>query len=158
MTSQLTANRSTTELLRNNKLKEAYSCSLEPAYDRTKMGSSIFFFHIHREKRLRQQAPPRLKSPQGKGAAVNHLLSRFILINRSSSAASSLSRLTLPRGNKGWNYSYQKQGTYFSSQELAGMKKSPLYLSLQVSTTKQHFCYSIIEINSNQAKKALSYQ
>ena len=52
-TSQLTADRSTTELLRNNGLKEADSRSLEPTYDRTKMGSSLFFFHIHREKRLR---------------------------------------------------------------------------------------------------------
>jgi len=38
---------------------------------------------------------------QDKGAAVNHPLSICILINRSPRPASSLSRLTLPRGNKG---------------------------------------------------------
>ena len=50
MTSQLTADRSTTELLRNNKPKEAYSCSLEPAYDRTNGFVNLFFSHTPGEK------------------------------------------------------------------------------------------------------------
>ncbi|KAG2716703.1 hypothetical protein I3760_03G140200 [Carya illinoinensis] len=42
-----------------------------------------FFFYLHREKRLPYQSPPWPESLQDKGAAVNHPLSRFILINRS---------------------------------------------------------------------------
>ena len=48
-TSQLTADRSTTELLRKNGLKEADSRSLDQPTEKKK-SSSLFLFHIHREK------------------------------------------------------------------------------------------------------------
>ena len=143
-TSQLTADRSTTELLRNNglKLRKPTLVLWTPTYDRTKKCSSLFFTYTGRKGYDSKPLLGRRASIQDKGAAVNHPLSRFILINRSPRPASSLSRLTLPRVRKERDFSCQRQGTQYSSQELAGMIAS---LSLRVYTTKQHFCYSIIE-------------
>ncbi|CAI9291368.1 unnamed protein product [Lactuca saligna] len=97
-TSQLTADRSTTELLRNNGLKEADSRSLDQPMTEQK---GVRHPHIHREKGYDSKPPPRPESLHDKEAVINHPLSRFVWINRSSRPASSLSRLTLPRGNKG---------------------------------------------------------
>ncbi|KAG8362759.1 hypothetical protein BUALT_BualtMtG0006000 (mitochondrion) [Buddleja alternifolia] len=52
-TSQLTADRSTTELLRNNGLKETDSRSLDQPMTEKKRSSSLFFTYTDREKRLR---------------------------------------------------------------------------------------------------------
>uniref|UniRef100_A0A2P2LSW6 Uncharacterized protein n=1 Tax=Rhizophora mucronata TaxID=61149 RepID=A0A2P2LSW6_RHIMU len=68
-------------------------------------------------KKVTIASPSPAGEPPGQGGVgqPSTLKIHFILKNRSPRPASSLSRLTLPRGNKGWNYSCQKKGTYLSS-------------------------------------------
>ena len=62
------------------------------------------FSHTPREKVTIASPSPAGEPPgQGGGGQPNHPLSKFILINRSPRPANSLSRLTLPGGNKGRN-------------------------------------------------------
>ena len=97
-TSQLTADRSTTELLRKNSLQEADSRSLDQPMTEQKRVRN-FFSHTPGKKRYdsKQQAPPRLESlhPGQRGGGQPSTLE--IHIDQLISA------------------SCQKQGTYLSS-------------------------------------------
>lgn len=72
-TSQLTADRSTTELLRNNGLKEADSRSLDQPMAEKKMGSSLFFTYTGRKGYDSKLLPGREPPGQGGGGQPSTL-------------------------------------------------------------------------------------